>query len=146
MFGISMWEVAMIMVVALIALGPKQMVEVARAVGKLYGDLQKMISEARHSIDLDSIMSGTSHSSEPSFKQESPAKPQPLGELMPQSTEAKSGPDFYADLLTSAQNVEPPSAGSAQPTPNTDNRPDDPAQKQDAPPGIDKEVTRTGPN
>jgi Sec-independent protein translocase protein TatA len=100
-FGISMWEIVLILLVALIVLGPQQLAEVAKTVGKLYRDLQRMSSEVRNSIDLDSLASPPSSPSKPTADEEHrPAAAQ--GDFLPERSE-KQGPDFYADLLESSE-------------------------------------------
>lgn len=91
-----MWEVLLILVVALIFLGPKQLAETAKVMGKLYKELQKMTWDIRNSIDLDSLTS--SHPEPPKIK---PSQAPPVN-LFPKP-EDKSGPDFYADLLTQSK-------------------------------------------
>jgi len=92
-FGISMWEVVLILIVALIVLGPKQLTETARVVGRLYRELQRMTSELRSSIDLDSPPSSPNYYEPPS--------PEHKGHSLDpfKNPEKKTGPDFYADLL-----------------------------------------------
>jgi len=98
-----MWEVGLILLVALIVLGPQQLVEVARTLGKLYRDLQKMAWDLRNSIDLDSITS-----LEPDPHKPDKENTDTVGtinmdkELFPPAGE-KSGPDFYADLLEATE-------------------------------------------
>ncbi len=106
MFGISMWEIALILIVALIVLGPRQLAEVAQTLGKLYRDLQRMSSEMRGTID-DVINMDSLPPSPPSTSPKRPEgdKPSPVEQqdhFLPQSGE-KSGPDFYADLLESSK-------------------------------------------
>ena len=48
-----MWEIVLILAVALIMLGPKQLTETARVMGKLYREIQKMAFDVRNSIDFD---------------------------------------------------------------------------------------------
>ena len=48
-----MWEIVLILVVALIFLGPRQLTETARVLGKLYREIQKMAFDVRNSIDFD---------------------------------------------------------------------------------------------
>ncbi len=106
MFGISMWEIALILIVALIVLGPRQLAEVAQTLGKLYRDLQRMSSDMRGTIDdvinMDSLPRHPPSTSPkpPEDDKTSPAEQQ--DHLLPQSGE-KSGPDFYADLLESSR-------------------------------------------
>ena len=77
MFGISMWELGLIILVALILLGPRQLTETARVLGRLYREVTKLTSELRSSIDLDSITStpSSTHHVEPD-----PARTEPQRE------------------------------------------------------------------
>jgi Sec-independent protein translocase protein TatA len=101
-FGISMWEVVLILVVALIFLGPSQLAETARVVGKMYRELQKMMWDIRNSVDLDSLTSSNSHQYEPPRKNhEAAQRIVGQGDLVPPPGE-KTGPDFYAELLEKA--------------------------------------------
>ncbi|MBI4962864.1 MAG: twin-arginine translocase TatA/TatE family subunit [Desulfomonile tiedjei] len=112
MFGISMWEVVLILVVALIVLGPKQLTETARVLGKLYREIQKMASDVRNSVDLDALTSTNHYPEPPTHKPEpTPSPPKDQG-LIPSPGE-KSGPDFYADLLESSKEEEKPDEASA---------------------------------
>lgn len=93
-----MWEVVLILVVALIFLGPQQLAETARVVGKMYRELQKMMWDIRSSVDLDSLTSMNSRN-EPDQKQHDTAQRMiGQGDLVPPPGE-KTGPDFYAELL-----------------------------------------------
>ncbi len=114
MFGISMWEVVLILVVALIVLGPRQLTETAKIVGKLYRELQRMTSDLRSSIDLG-ISSSTSHSQPPHYQ------PPPQQRAMPDSpepAEKKTGPDFYAELLEKSEEEEKKEQTAPQNPPN----------------------------
>ena len=53
MFGISMYELGLIALIGLIFLGPRQLTETAKVVGKMVRELQKMASDVQKSIDLD---------------------------------------------------------------------------------------------
>jgi len=99
-----MWELGVIMVVALILLGPRQLAETARVLGRWYREIQKMSSEIRGAIDLDSVTSsrGSHYDSLPKV----PAAPvTPKTEDLPPPGE-KTGPDFYAELLESSKEDE----------------------------------------
>jgi Sec-independent protein translocase protein TatA len=114
-FGISMWEVVLILVVALIFLGPQQLAETARVIGKMYRELQKMMWDIRNSVDLDSLTSMDSHHEETPHKNHDAAQRIiGQGDLVPPPGE-KTGPDFYAELLEKAAEEEKKeeSAGSA---------------------------------
>lgn len=100
MFGISMWEMALIILVGLIFLGPRQLTETARAVGRLFREVQRMAADVKDSIDLDA----------PPPPKRTPAPPPAIpSETLPPPKNMdmdalklvgdKSGPDFYAELL-----------------------------------------------
>lgn len=100
MFGISMWEMALIILVGLIFLGPRQLTETARAVGRLFREVQRMASDVKDSIDLDAPP--------PPRPTPAPMPAIPSDTLQPAKntdkdilnlTGEKSGPDFYAELL-----------------------------------------------
>lgn len=93
-----MWEVIIILVVALIILGPRQLAEAARVIGKLYREIQKLTWEVRDSIDLDSLTSPDTEKKSSHRSEEAHDDFNSDQELIPPPGE-KSGPDFYADLL-----------------------------------------------
>ena len=101
-----MWELGLIILVALILLGPRQLTETARVLGRLYREVTKLTSELRSSIDLDSITStpSSTHHVEPD-----PARTEPQREtkddmdLVAAPPGERSGPDFYAELLESSK-------------------------------------------
>jgi Sec-independent protein translocase protein TatA len=98
-----MGELILIMVVALIVLGPKQLLETAKVAGKVYRELVKMAGEIRNSVDLDALTSNHGpHVPPPPPAAARPSPPDTEKDLAPRPGE-KSGPDFYADLLESAR-------------------------------------------
>ena len=120
MFGISMWEIVVIMVVGLLILGPRQLAEVARSAGKIYREIQKLTWDLKNTVDLDSITSppkDTSLSSFPETKSETETTEaseksseaseavenmeieEPQDKSMSFMPGERSGPDFYADLI-----------------------------------------------
>lgn len=112
MFGISMWEMALIILVGLIFLGPRQLTETARAVGRLFREVQRMASDVKDSIDLDAPP--------PPRRTPAPMPAIPSETLQPAKntdkdilnlTGEKSGPDFYAELLENSveDDSKPPS-------------------------------------
>jgi hypothetical protein len=95
-----MWELALILVVALIVLGPRQLAEAARIIGRIYKELQRMAWDVRSSIDLDSITSPppkVPHYEPLLPKSDIPAPSTPPPNVVTQAE--RSGPDFYAELL-----------------------------------------------
>lgn len=51
MFGLSFWEIAVIAAVALLALGPKRLPEVAKSLGKFLRELRNASSGLRSAVD-----------------------------------------------------------------------------------------------
>jgi sec-independent protein translocase protein TatB len=101
-----MWEIGLIVLIALIVLGPRQLTEAARVVGRLYRELTRMADDMRRSVDLDSITSAPYHyesktnSNSPKDKSDEDMHKvvDPIG---------GSGPDFYAELLEQSQETQP---------------------------------------
>ncbi|ACN99762.1 Sec-independent protein translocase protein TatB [Sulfurihydrogenibium azorense] len=59
MFGIGLQELLLIMVVALIVLGPQRLPEVAKALGKFYREIKSSVDEVKSSVvnDISSVKS-----------------------------------------------------------------------------------------
>lgn len=97
-----MWEIGLVMVVALIILGPRQLTEAARVVGRLYREIQKLTWEIRNSIDLDAPPSSPKDNAGPTENSEpSQSAGHDLDAMV--SQDKNSGPDFYADLLEASK-------------------------------------------
>uniref|UniRef100_A0A7C4AR77 Sec-independent protein secretion pathway component n=1 Tax=Desulfomonile tiedjei TaxID=2358 RepID=A0A7C4AR77_9BACT len=105
MFGISMWELVLIVLVALILLGPRQLTETARVVGRLYRELLKLTSEVKETINLDALTEMPPKYEPPPPKTDLPRRPVEAQAIVTPPGE-KTGPDFYAELLE--QSAEPP--------------------------------------
>ena len=54
-FGVGIFEMLFVLVVALLVLGPSRMVEVSRTLGKYLRELQRATSEIPRLIDLDDL-------------------------------------------------------------------------------------------
>jgi Tat protein translocase TatB subunit len=53
MFGIGMQEILIILVIALVVIGPKKLPEMAKALGKGYGEFRRAFEDMRSSINVD---------------------------------------------------------------------------------------------
>ncbi len=76
MFGIGMPELLLILVVALLVLGPKRLPEVARSLGRGMAEFRRASSELRHSLNAPP--------EEPSEKERSKAGPEPEKQAKPE--------------------------------------------------------------
>lgn|GEM_PF-624423 len=114
MFGISSWELALIALVALIFLGPRQLAETAKVLGRVYREIQRLALDARSSIDLDTLTSPPPDRHErQKIKQEVTQAITPIPDLVQQPGE-RTGPDFYADLLEQSKEEEAPEETAAE--------------------------------
>ena len=53
MFGIGMPEMILILVVALIVIGPKKLPDLAKSIGRAFGEFKRATAELKESIDID---------------------------------------------------------------------------------------------
>lgn len=53
MFGIGMQEVVLICVIALVVVGPKKLPDLARALGKGYGEFRRAFDEMKRNVETD---------------------------------------------------------------------------------------------
>jgi sec-independent protein translocase protein TatB len=53
MFGIGMQEIVLICVIALIVVGPKKLPEIARALGKGYGEFRRTFDEMKRNVETE---------------------------------------------------------------------------------------------
>ena len=53
MFGIGMPEMILIMAIALIVIGPKKLPDLAKSLGRAFGEFRKATSELKDSFDVD---------------------------------------------------------------------------------------------
>jgi len=53
MFGIGMPEMLLILAIALIVIGPKKLPDLAKSIGRAFGEFKRATSELKQSIDID---------------------------------------------------------------------------------------------
>jgi Sec-independent protein translocase protein TatA len=107
-----MYELGLIALIGLIFLGPRQLTETARVVGRMVRELQKMATDVQRSINLDLDGPPTTSSSSYNYNRE-PTAPEPTAKTTDESDKdlklpvgEKAGPDFYAELLASSSEPE----------------------------------------
>jgi TatA/E family protein of Tat protein translocase len=55
MFGVGIPEILIILVIALLVLGPQKLPEIAKALGRAMGEFKRATSELRETMDLDNL-------------------------------------------------------------------------------------------
>lgn len=53
MFGLSMTEIILIIVVALLVIGPKKLPELAKSIGKGYGEFKRTFNDLKETVNVD---------------------------------------------------------------------------------------------
>ena len=53
MFGIGMPEMLLILAIALIVIGPKKLPDLAKSIGRAFGEFKRATAELKESIDID---------------------------------------------------------------------------------------------
>jgi sec-independent protein translocase protein TatB len=144
-FGISGWELGLIVLVALILLGPRQLAETAKVLGKVYREIQKMALDVRSSIDLDSLTSEKPRREFEETKQHVSRAMSPDTDLTPLPGQ-KSGPDFYAELLEQSKEEETKedSPSSGEPSKKEAGTESESESEKDAEKETDKGLSNTG--
>lgn len=109
-----MWEMALIILVGLIFLGPRQLTETARAVGRLFREIQRMAADVKDSIDLDAPPSPPKRTTPPQRAMPTETLPDPatLNKDSQILADGKSGPDFYAELLENSSKDDSKQSGA----------------------------------
>lgn len=73
MFGLSFWEIAIILGIALIVLGPKKLPELARSLGKGIREFRRATDDFKSSVE-----SGMAEEDEPRKQLATPAEVEPI--------------------------------------------------------------------
>jgi len=116
MFGIGMQEILVLLVIALVVIGPKKLPEMAKALGKGYGEFRRAFEDMRSSINVD-----MKTDEEKERLREIRERVQPPPET---PSAAGSAPE------SNVPSPEPPSNGEEESSPQTTGEPDRP---EDAP-------------
>lgn len=53
MFGLSFWELAVIAIVIIFVVGPNKLPEVAKSIGKTYGNFKRTFNEMKQTVNID---------------------------------------------------------------------------------------------
>jgi Tat protein translocase TatB subunit len=119
MFGIGMQEIVLICVIALIVVGPKKMPELARALGKGYGEFRRAFDEMKRNVETDFQTDEIRRSLLDLPPAPQPVAFEPPGSLLPQppAPEGEGVPFSYPGLLDASPPPPQKSEASAAPQP-----------------------------
>ena len=119
MFGIGTTEVLLILVVALLVIGPSKLPDVARALGKGMAEFRRMSADVKKTIDLEAQLSDMEQDSK---KQEAAAGQQPQKQAAGSEAEAKT--ETRAEQA-SAPEMKTPASGQTEQDASQASGPDD---------------------
>jgi len=109
MFGIGMPELLLILVVALIVLGPKRLPELARSLGKGLAEFKKSTEELKENFnigeDLKDIQKDLGNMVDPSHYLEIPESPPPSTGIKTEKAEDKPPVEAPASSFPKASDV-----------------------------------------
>lgn len=126
MFGIGMQEILVLLVIALVVIGPKKLPEMAKALGKGYGEFRRAFEDMRSSINVD-----MKTDEEKERLQEIHERVQPPPEPSPPGTVPEDGTDSGATASAVDEEPSPPPAAPPdRPAGGTDTAPADTAAAQ----------------
>ncbi len=101
MFGIGMPEFILILVVALVVLGPKKLPELARSIGKALAEFKRSAEALKENLnmgeELKDVQNNLKEMVDPSAYLEPPKITPPVEETLPEKTEGQAFPEKPAD-------------------------------------------------
>jgi sec-independent protein translocase protein TatB len=126
-FGVGMQEIVLICVIALIVVGPKRLPEIARALGKGYGEFRRTFDEMKRNVETefntDELRRSLLDIQHPTPPAAAPAPPpESLLTVHPQPASEAPPPGYpYPELMDAAP---PPPEPCAAPSDPAAHRPD----------------------
>lgn len=117
MFGLGTWEIAIILLVALLVLGPDKLPQLARTIGKGLREIRRATSDLRMNLDIDDEPVRTRPVGQRAEPQPAALDPDPYRQAPPTtgSTEAGSPGDAGAPPPPPAPAQAPVEVSSSKP-------------------------------
>ena len=84
MFGIGMQEILVVLVIALVVIGPKKLPELAKSLGKGYGEFRRAFEEMKNTINVDVKTEEEKEDLRRIHESAASTPPQPVPEAMPE--------------------------------------------------------------
>ena len=109
MFGVGSWEIVVILVVALLVLGPDQLPKLAKTIGKALREVRRASSELRMNLELDDLPPRTRPVAPDPELAKVEVERTPVAAADPGTSAADSDP--YAAPPPADDGDEPPKAG-----------------------------------
>ena len=134
MFGIGAGELMLLLVLALLVLGPERMPRLARDLGKTVGDLRRTSDELKHEfLNADAVIDRAAKLGEPEPAPAVLADPAPLpGGAEPVAPEAPASPPSGETGATQADVAVPDPEPLPAPEPQAEPEPDETAFDREA--------------
>ncbi len=112
MFGIGSTELLLILLVALVVLGPEHLPKIIRTINKVMSEFRKVSTELQRAVNLEAQLEDAVKPQ----KKKAPAKPKPKTENTPPAAEAKEEASAGADNAEKAHAESAGTSASASPS------------------------------
>jgi Tat protein translocase TatB subunit len=139
MFGLGLPEIIVILIVALLVVGPSKLPELARSLGKAFGDFRRMADEVKETIEEAVVKEETPK--EETVKEEKAKEEVPKEELPKEETTKEETPNLETAKVESFW--EHDVYGQYNETGDSDKAPDGQQTAQGESPGGDKKQTES---
>lgn len=114
MFGIGMQEIVLVCVIALVVVGPKKLPELARALGKGYGEFRRAFDEMKRNVETD-LHTEDLRRSLLDLPPPPPPAPPPAESLLTERPAPASAPLPYPEQMDGSPPPEPPRVSGQSP-------------------------------
>jgi Tat protein translocase TatB subunit len=107
MFGIGMPEMLLICAIALIVIGPKKLPDLAKSLGRAFGEFKRATSDLKESLEIDSDLSDVSKPFDEITDDIKDSLDSPVDEMASETSESDSPEDEDNDDKQGVEPAEP---------------------------------------